>query len=869
MNSPKHRASTLRRTVRRFAAASLTALVLATGLYGAAPATALEGPQAYEDEWWETFPYQTTPPTSISGNFLENDFWDPEHTATVTSVVFTEPTGAHADYPGLPGFSLDWRPDGSFTATWDTYDDPQIAVPMRVVYGHYTLTDSAGQSSRAPFHFVVSQGERPYVPPPTPDLPLTLEDEVGLGKEYYFTDEWYEPCGDPLDPQRLCIRTAHRDETAVPVGSSGIVTLTTLDGPNDPGSSFMKGALQGAPATQWDRDGLYYEITQQPADGRVIVEPFKVISRADGTTGEEVDPNGPGILQRSKPARLHFEPTAKPAPGDFLKSEGALDRGEKWTDVAGSTSFEYRVCSSVSGECSNTARVGFDYLHHHVWTAWHKTAPGSEFVPERAGTAFTFDPQEEFLRSGTDGATGGEGIPFPDASALSEAEMVVVESQTSPQLGASVTGGKITVASLPQPGEYGAVVVAWTDATGVTLAMLIADFWTMAPPPPAVSVAPDEWWAEVGQSIGIYPFLNDGAPQRAVRWGDLREFPEAPEDWRQPYALHTRPVLGTTGGREHTDGWVRRRGIHRDDALGYTAGSVPGTEVLDYRLCHGHPTDAGCSETSQITIHVTPEVAAVNDTAATEPGAPVTVPVLANDVFNDVMSDSEWAPTMKRAEVSLVEGSLPDDVEAVVHSDRTVTVTAPEAYAGKSVSGEYRLRDFTGTSTARFTVEVGAQPEPVVPPKARDDKASSVHGVPVDVRVLANDQFKGEGKVRVIEGSVPKGVKAKVNDRGIVTLTAPKRLAGESYSLQYRLTDRTGKSDTATIRVKVAPDLVIVTGADRIPHPRTGELVERKPAEATDADDSTAAAWVIGGVAALTLLGVAAGIGVARRRSEP
>lgn len=105
--------------------------------------------------------------------------------------------------------------------------------------------------------------------------------------------------------------------------------------------------------------------------------------------------------------------------------------------------------------------------------------------------------------------------------------------------------------------------------------------------------------------------------------------------------------------------------------------------------------------------------------------------------------------------------------------------------------------------------------EPVEPPKAPgpnavNDAKTGYAATAISVPVTANDKFVGTPRVRIL--SAPKGISAKVSDRNVV-VTIPKRLAGTTQTLTYRLTDRNGADDA---RIRVTTPAVATTGAEHV-----------------------------------------------------
>lgn len=285
-------------------------------------------------------------------------------------------------------------------------------------------------------------------------------------------------------------------------------------------------------------------------------------------------------------------------------------------------------------------------------------------------------------------------------------------------------------------------------------------------------------------------------------------------------------------------------------------GDTIGDDALGLQICPVYP-DAladGLCKTTRLTVHTVPRVAANDDAASTDPNVTVNVDVLNNDSVNNVPT-----PTA----VQVVSSSVPAGVKVTVAKDRTVSVTADKRYVGKTVAFDYRDVEKAGEARATVRVKVRAAAAPVVGPTARDDHAEGRTGEQIKVPVLANDRWTGTPKVALL--SAPKGVKARVV-RGNVVVTVPHRLGGGADEvLRYRLTDSTGKSDTA--KITVATLAQSTTGGaltPSLPDPPT------TPVAATTASASMreghVPVWVSAGGGLLALVVATGGALLVRRR---
>ena len=176
---------------------------------------------------------------------------------------------------------------------------------------------------------------------------------------------------------------------------------------------------------------------------------------------------------------------------------------------------------------------------------------------------------------------------------------------------------------------------------------------------------------------------------------------------------------------------------------------------------------------------------AVDDTASTLGGTPVTINVLANDGGTGL---------------TVVTVSAPANGNAVI-SGNAVTYTPAAAFAGTDTF-TYTIRDSFGqTDTATVTVTVN-------PPglNAVDDTASTPAGMPVTINVLGNDGGTG---LTVVTVSAPVNGNAVISGSG-VTYTPAATFAGTD-TFTYTIRDGFGQTDTATVRITViAPVLEAV-----------------------------------------------------------
>ena len=200
-------------------------------------------------------------------------------------------------------------------------------------------------------------------------------------------------------------------------------------------------------------------------------------------------------------------------------------------------------------------------------------------------------------------------------------------------------------------------------------------------------------------------------------------------------------------------------------------------------------------QTATATVTVTvrpPGLNAVDDTATTAAGTPVTINVLANDT-----------PT---GGLTLIAVSDPPNGSAAISGNTVVYTPNPGFASPPNDTFTYTVRDgFQQTTTATVTVTVR-------PPTldAVDDTATTPTRTPVTIPVLANDVGTG---LTLIQVGTPARGSATAGAGGTITYTPAPNFAG-SDSFTYTIRDSFGQSDTATVRVTViAPTLNAVDDA--------------------------------------------------------
>jgi VCBS repeat-containing protein len=251
-----------------------------------------------------------------------------------------------------------------------------------------------------------------------------------------------------------------------------------------------------------------------------------------------------------------------------------------------------------------------------------------------------------------------------------------------------------------------------------------------------------------------------------------------------------------------------------DNELVYTPDSgYLGSDSIAFKVNDG----SADSNTATISITVTDvpdeneNPVAVDDSASTDEGEPVTIDVLHND------SDGDGDP------LDVVSVSDPSNGVAVVNGDETITFTPDGTFSG-SDSFTYVVQDGNGGSdTATVIVTVNLVNGP---PSAIDDSASTDEDSPVTVDVLANDSDPDGDAISVDSVSSPSLGTAEVASGGILyTPGAGLQSLGAGQIATDTFTYTVGdglEDDTATVTITIngasdaptAGDGLIITDED-------------------------------------------------------
>lgn len=179
---------------------------------------------------------------------------------------------------------------------------------------------------------------------------------------------------------------------------------------------------------------------------------------------------------------------------------------------------------------------------------------------------------------------------------------------------------------------------------------------------------------------------------------------------------------------------------------------------------------------------------AINDSAATESGTTVVIPVLSND--SDPDGDS-----LNITAFSGVNGTITDN------GNGTVSFTPPTSFTGTEYFN-YTISDGQGGSdSATVTVNVAAKPAQNSAPTAGNDSATTEENTAVTIPVLSNDSDPDGDSLSITSFN---GVDGNVvnNGNGSITFTPETGFIG-TETFTYTVSDGNGGSSTATVSVTV------------------------------------------------------------------
>ncbi|MEQ3655198.1 MAG: Ig-like domain-containing protein, partial [Dokdonia sp.] len=253
--------------------------------------------------------------------------------------------------------------------------------------------------------------------------------------------------------------------------------------------------------------------------------------------------------------------------------------------------------------------------------------------------------------------------------------------------------------------------------------------------------------------------------------------------------------------------------IEPDGTVTYTPDpDFNGTDTFDYTVIITNPDGSTDTETATVVVTITPvndTPTATDDTVSVDEDDTVNIDVLTNDDFG---GDGPSSGTITvngdalNGTATLNDGGTPLDP-----TDDTVDYTPNPDYNGTDTF-TYTITDSNGdTSTATVTVTV----DPINDtPTATDDTVSVDEDDTVNIDVLTNDDFGGDGPSSgtiTVNGDALNGT-ATLNDGGTpldptddtVDYTPNPDFNGTD-TFTYTITDSNGDTSTATVTVTVDP----------------------------------------------------------------
>ena len=333
---------------------------------------------------------------------------------------------------------------------------------------------------------------------------------------------------------------------------------------------------------------------------------------------------------------------------------------------------------------------------------------------------------------------------------------IVVESVTQPLHGTVIPSG-VSVVCTPDPGFSGTDAFTYTIADGnggtATATVTVTVLATNDPP----EALDDSGATSEGSELTIPVLLNDGDPD-----GDDLIVESV-----------TQPNHGavTNNGTDVT--YVPDPGFRGTDTFLYTVSDGKGE------------TDTATVIVTIVSVNKRP--LAQDDSATTNEGTMVLIPVLAND--SDLDGD-----------FLLVE-SFSQPMNGTVLNARTGVSYIPNPGFQGIDTFSYKVSDGNGgTATATVIVSVAGVNDP---PLAQDDNAVTDEGVPVTVLVLLNDSDP-DGDAIVVE-SVAQAENGTVSNNGTSVAYTPVPGFSGVDEFRYTVSDAKGGTDTAIVFVAVAP----------------------------------------------------------------
>ncbi|WP_328327114.1 Ig-like domain-containing protein [Kribbella sp. NBC_00382] len=238
---------------------------------------------------------------------------------------------------------------------------------------------------------------------------------------------------------------------------------------------------------------------------------------------------------------------------------------------------------------------------------------------------------------------------------------------------------------------------------------------------------------------------------------------------------------------------------------------------------------------STVSVTVLPvRPVAADDSATTQYGQAVSVPVLGNDKAGDPSAPLVPTSVVLRDPADgkdKTSVTIKDEGSFTARPDSTVGYTPVKGFAGTTRSLTYRVTDANGTSdTARLEITVGAPSAS----KAIPDSGTGSSGNPVVVNPLLNDAATqgaawDPGSVCLATGPATCGKRVDVPDVGVWTVgtdgtirLVPERGFIGAAKQSYRVTDTDGVTVDSQVKVTIGAQPAAQASLDRTALPDTG-----------------------------------------------
>ncbi len=354
-------------------------------------------------------------------------------------------------------------------------------------------------------------------------------------------------------------------------------------------------------------------------------------------------------------------------------------------------------------------------------------------------------------------------------------DTLTITDAGQPQNGTVTTDGtKITYT--PNPGFTGVDVFDYTISDGNGGTSMATETVTVTAAPNTAPTAVDDSATTTEETpVVIMTIANDTDPD-----GD---------------ALTITNITQPANGTATQDG----QKITYTPNAGFT-----GVDTLTYTISDGRGGTATATETITVTAAPNTKPKAVDDSATTQEGTPVSLMSVANDT--DLDGDN----------LTITNVNNPANGTAVVSADgKKITYTPNAGFTGVDVF-DYTISDGNGgTAMATETVTVTAAPN--TKPKAVNDSASTFETTAVTLMTVANDSDVDGDNLTITTVDNPANGTAVISADGKkITYTPNFGFVGVD-SFDYTISDGNGGTATATETVTVQSlDDKIGTGNDRV-----------------------------------------------------